>query len=356
MHPILTSRSRLGFYLGFWFMVAVLLAAAYASASAADWLEAAVIAVPLVVLYGLICLSAWYVCQSAPLSVAGLGRVLMSQLLASAVTTGIWMLFWEAWTQAFQGYFEQGVAHYRSQLPLIAASGALLYWSAAMFHYLLIAFENSRAAIARGLELEIMAREAELKALRAQIDPHFLFNALNSISALTATDPNGARDMCIRLAEFFRSSVRLGKERQVPLAEELEMVRNYLDIERIRCGNRLTTRIDVGEECHDCQVPPLILQPLIENAVLYGIHSRTEPGSVTLDVSCASQMLVIAIENPFDERPARRAGTGVGLINVKRRLRALFDRRAGLDTSSEDGVFRVELRLPCVDPTAETGT
>lgn len=347
MHPIFASRTRLAFYLGFWALVALLLAVAYASASAASGAEALLIAGPLVVIYGFVCLSAWYVCLAAPLNLAGIGRVVITQALASAVATVVWLLAWEAWTYSLTGSFDQALAHYRSQLPLVVSSGVLLFWSAAMFHYVLIAFEASQAAVTRGLGLEVMAREAELKALRAQIDPHFLFNSLNSISALTTTDPQGARAMCVLLAAFFRNCVRLGIEDEVALEQELEMVGNYLDIEKIRCGSRLSVRMDLAEACGTCRVPPLILQPLVENAVRHGIHSLTDGGYVDVMASCTGKMLTLAVENPFDAEAARRQGAGVGLVNVKQRVRALYGRQADLKTSASEGVYRAELRLPC---------
>ena len=354
MHPILSSRTRLSVYLAFWALVALLLAVAYASASPASWPEALIVGAPLVIFYAFVCLSAWYVCNAAPLSLATIGRVAITQFISTTVTTSLWILGWEGWTYMVQGVFDESVVHYRSQLPLVVASGVLLYWSAALFHYLLIAFEKSRKVIARGLELEVLAREAELKALRAQIDPHFLFNSLNSISALTTTDPGGAREMCILLAEFFRNCVRLGKEDQVPLAKEVEMARNYLDIERIRCGSRLTSRIDLGEECDSCQVPPLILQPLVENAVRYGVHSRTDAGNVALEASCTSGSLVLRVENSIDADASGRKGTGVGLANVRRRIRALFGNEADLVTHASQGIFRAELHMPCMSGSAKT--
>jgi hypothetical protein len=344
----LVSRNTLAAYLGFWMLIALLLATAYASASAASGMQALLVVGPLVVFYAFVCLSAWYVCRAAPMNVASIGRILMTQLASSAVATIVWLLTWEAWTRMLEGSYPDALDHYHSQLPLLVASGVLLYWSAAMFHYLLIAFENSKSAIEHGLGLEVMAREAELKALRAQIDPHFLFNSLNSISALTTTDPNGAREMCILLAAFFRNCVRLGNEDRVPLEQEVEMVRNYLAIEKIRCGSRLTTEIAIGEECHSCWVPPLILQPLVENAVRHGIHSRTGGGRVQLTANCSADALVLRIENPFDDDAAAAPGTGVGLVNVQRRIRALFNKDADLVTSDSEGVFRVELHLPCL--------
>ena len=347
MHPILATRTRLAFYLGFWVLVALLLAVAYASASAASGAEALAIAAPLVVIYGFICLSAWYVCRAAPLRLAGIGRVVITQLLASVVATILWLPAWEGWSYTFLRPFDQAVANYRSQLPLVVSSGMLLYASAAMFHYVLIAFEASQAAVKRGLGLEVMAREAELKALRAQIDPHFLFNSLNSISALTTTDPQGAREMCVQLAAFFRNSVRLGTEDEVPLEQELELVGNYLEIEKIRCGPRLSTRVEVGPGCGSCRVPPLILQPLVENAVRHGIHSLTGGGHVEVKASCADETLSLSVENPFDADAAHRRGAGVGLVNVKQRIRALYGKHADLRTAASEGLYRAELRLPC---------
>jgi len=347
VHPVLATRTRLVFYLGFWVLVALLLAVAYASASPASGAEALLIAAPLVVIYGFICLSAWYVCRAAPLRLAGIGRVVVTQIVASGVATVLWLPAWEGWAYTFLGPFDQAVANYRSQLPLVVSSGVLLYASAAMFHYVLIAFEASQAAVTRGFSLEVMAREAELKALRAQIDPHFLFNSLNSISALTTTDPRGARDMCVLLAAFFRNSVRLGSEDEVPLEQELELVGNYLDIEKIRCGPRLTTRVEVGPGCGSCLVPPLILQPLVENAVRHGIHSLTGGGYVELKASCTERELVLGVENPFDAEAARKRGEGVGLANVKQRIRSLYGKQGDLRTSASDGLYRAELRLPC---------
>jgi LytS/YehU family sensor histidine kinase len=272
------------------------------------------------------------------------------------VATVLWLLAWEGWAYTFLGTFDQAVANYRSQLPLVVSSGVLLFWSAAMFHYVLIAFEASQTAITRALSLEVMAREAELRALRAQIDPHFLFNSLNSISALTTTDARGARDMCVLLAAFFRNCVRLGNEDQVPLEQELEMVGNYLDIEKIRCGPRLTARVEVGQGCGSCPVPPLILQPLVENAVRHGIHSLTEGGHVEVNASCTDGTLILGVENPFDAEAARKRGAGVGLVNVKQRIRAMYGKRADFRTSASRGLYRAELRLPCHGAPDSAGT
>jgi sensor histidine kinase YesM len=350
VHPILQSIRRLLLYLGSCSLVAGLLAVVYASVSGAPLEEAASVVIPLALVYAFMCLSAWYVCLATPLDARNWARVLYAQTGSAALAVAIWAVFWEGWTRLLLPIFDQSVSHYREQSVLIVATGVLLFWLASMFHYLLIALEESRRRETRELGLEVLAREAELKALRAQIDPHFLFNSLHSISALTASDPAGARRMCLLLADFFRSSVRLGVQDDVALADELAMVRQYLEIERVRCGDRLQVSVDFAAACETCRIPPLILQPLVENAVRHGINSLVDGGTVAVTASCAAGRLTMAVANPVSGDAPRRSGAGVGLSNVKRRLSALFGAEARTEVTGEPGLFRVELHLPCRSP------
>jgi signal transduction histidine kinase len=348
VHPLLASPQRLALYLAAWTLIAALLAAVYATASGAMAWEAVLTVFPLSLLFSFVCLSGWYVCRTTPLESSEAAQVVVAQAGSAVLATFLWVIFWEGWVRMLESPFPDVVPHYRGQFFLILGAGFLLYGLTAMFHYLLIAFEDSRQAETRELGLEVMAREAELKALRSQIDPHFLFNSLHSISALTSTDPSGARRMCLLLADFFRNNVRLGAEDWVALRDEMEMVRQYLDIERVRCGERLSVETVVDPDCGKCRVPPLILQPLVENAVRHGINSLLEGGKVSVRAACRSGVLSLVVENPFDcERPSSRKGSGVGLANVRRRLRTLFGGAAETRTSDNDGLFRVELSLPC---------
>ena len=349
MHPILASGQRLALYLGFWFLIAILLAAVYSTVTGVQGIEALILVTPLSIAYSFVCLSAWYVCRATPLKITGTTQIFVTHIGSAGVSAAIWVVAWEIWVQTLAGFpaFDQSVADYRSQLPLIFATGMVLFWLASMLHYLLIAFETSREAETRELGLEVLAREAELKALRAQIDPHFLFNSLHSISALTATDPGGARRMCLLLADFFRSSVRLGAEDTILLEQEIEMVHQYLDIEKVRCGERLLTQIDVASACRSCRIPPLILQPLVENSVRHGIQSLVDGGTVTIAAAVSRGELTLTVENPFDSDAPRSSRPGLGLANVKRRLKTLFGSAGETRIVKADGLFRVSLRLPC---------
>jgi len=196
------------------------------------------------------------------------------------------------------------------------------------------------------MELSILAREAELRALRAQIHPHFLFNSLNSISALVSTDPTQAREMCVLLAEFFRRTLAVGERPGVTFDEELAVARTYLAIERLRLGTRLCVEERVDEATLGCILPPLLLQPIVENAIRHGIASRSDGGVLRIQACVDGAHLRIDVENPFDPDAPRRPGVGVGLANVRRRLFAAYGDRARVETERGEDRFRVAISLP----------
>ena len=170
-------------------------------------------------------------------------------------------------------------------MPFVFAAGVLLFLLALAVHYALLAFEAAREAERRQLELELLTRDAELRALRAQIDPHFLYNSLNSISALTASDPAGARRMCVLLGGFLRDTLSLSSRERIPLAEELALADSFLSIEQVRFGARLQVDRRIDDASAACLVPPLLLQPLVENAITHGIAGLLEGGVIRLDIA-----------------------------------------------------------------------
>jgi LytS/YehU family sensor histidine kinase len=231
---------------------------------------------------------------------------------------------------------------FRSAAPVLAVMVFLVFLLSVALHYVLLALESSQRA-------EVLSREAELKALKAQINPHFLFNSLNSISALTSADPGKAREMCVRLSDFLRNSLRLGERTSVPFSEELALTRTYLDVEQVRFGQRLRVKHDVDPGCEHCDVPPLLVQPLIENAIKHGIATLTEGGEIEFSVRKERDSLRITVENPFDpDAPATRK-TGFGLVNVRNRLQARYGADGKLDIQIDDHRYRVMLSFPYIE-------
>jgi LytS/YehU family sensor histidine kinase len=192
----------------------------------------------------------------------------------------------------------------------------------------------------------VLTRDAELRALRAQVNPHFLYNSLNSISALTGSDAAAARRMCLLLAEFLRTTLRVSTQERIPLSEELTLVDRFLSIEQVRFGERLQVERSIDESALECQVPPLVLQPLLENAVGHGIAGLIDGGTVRLEVVRHGDRLAIAVENPRDPDAMPRARGGVGLENVRKRLALVFGGAARLEAVASPTGFRVAIDLP----------
>jgi hypothetical protein len=349
MHPILGSVRALAFYLLAWLLIGLLLSVGLGFGRGGDWLTAVLFFVPLGLFYALVTQSAWYVCRIFPLVRSRGWHVGSAQITAAVFASAVWLAAAGAWARTLEAIgFDAVASLYLSQRPLLFVVGALLFWLVSVFFYLLIAFDASKDAERANVELSLLAREAELKALRAQIDPHFIFNSLHSISALTATDPAAARRMCLLLADFLRETLRLGGNDQIPLAEELALADRYLAIEQVRLGARLHVARDADSTAAGCLVPPLLLQPLVENAVTHGIAQLVEGGTIRMAATCVGSTLTITLENPCDPDRPRTRGVGLGLELLRKRLTNHYGATDAVYAQEQEGQFRVEVRIPVV--------
>ena len=346
MHPLLVRGERLALYLALWLIAGALLATLLASEAGLTLRTAAVLAFPLALAYAFVCLSAWYVSRSTPIATAGVTRLIATALGASFVSSAAWLLLARGWSRLLNRVWELR-APFDEFGAIIFGFGLLLYLLAIAVSYIIAAFEHARDAERRQLQAQVLSRDAELRSLRAQIDPHFLFNSLHSISALTAVDPAGARRMTILLGDFLRESLALGGAQRIPLSKELALAEKYLEIERVRLGERLQVVVSAGN-ASACLVPPLVLQTIVENAVTHGVAHVLEGGTVSISAECTPGHLKVVVENPADPERPRKTGTGLGLANVRSRLRTLFGSEASIHWGEADGRWRVELALPAV--------
>ena len=194
---------------------------------------------------------------------------------------------------------------------------------------------------------EKIARDAELASLRQQLQPHFLFNSLNSINALIGSQPEKARSMVQQLSDFLRGTVKKDDSQLVPLFEELQQLRLYLDIEKVRFGHRLDTQMDSDNASLSCKLPPLLIQPVVENAIKFGLYDTVGETVIKIKTSVEQSQLVIEVENPFDAATSSpRQGTGFGLSSLQRRLYLLYARNDLLTTRQNDNTFTTQIRIP----------
>ncbi len=345
MHPVLTELRRLLLYLTLWVPVAGLLVGLLRLSNIA---ELVLIPVPLSVVFAFMCLSAWYICRAFPLKQQSFPRIVVLAGGTAAVTSSLWVLLANAWVVVLNEAVGVSVLddRFASAIPLLFGLGFVIYVVSVVGHYLFIAFEASGEAEKAALEARILAREVELKVLKAQIDPHFLFNSLNSVSSLIGSDPSGARKMCLMLAEFLRESLRYVNADDISLANEVALVEKFLRIEQVRFGERLGTDIRIDPDLTSSRVPPLLLQPLVENAVKHGIAHLIEGGTVHLAASRVGDDLKLVVENDCDPERPTPSKTGIGLENVRGRIDVLFDGRARVDVEARPDRFVVQIRIP----------
>jgi hypothetical protein len=352
MHPLLARPARLFVVVATAALFGLPLAWLLRVLEPRPWSAALAFAVPMQVSYSFIVLSAWWVCRRHPIGGGGTAasRAVTTQLGAALQASAIWVALGAFWAVVVDRWLFGGLtreAMFRD-LALLFVAGIPLYLMSAVAHYLYLAFEASHEAERRVLETEVTAREAELRALRAQLNPHFLFNSLNSINALVGSDPEGARRMCEGLGDFLRRTLALGARDAVTLGEELALVDRYLGIEQVRFGDRLRVERAVDPEAVLCHVPPLLLQPLVENAIKHGIQDCIDGGAIRIEARRENGLLRVVVENPVDPEAPSRRGQGVGLANVRRRLEVFGARDAQLSSVRAGEKFRVTLTLPAL--------
>jgi two-component system, LytTR family, sensor histidine kinase AlgZ len=287
-------------------------------------------------------------CRTAPLSRTPLWRLVLTHVVTALLLTFFWVQIGDIVARQFnavEGW--KGIyGEYALKTGMMFAAGFFYYLLSVAVQYALIAQKASNEAQERALESSVRAREAELSALKAQINPHFLYNSLNSISALTSIDPARAREMCVSLADFLRLTLGMGEKAVIPLREELGLLEKYCAIEKVRFGERLTVQEEIQEEAKECLLPPLLLQPLFENAVVHGIAQMTEGGWIRVKAPRNGERMSLMVENSWDPEAGSSRRNGVGLKNVQRRLEARYGKEAQLQANAEDEVFRVKLSFP----------
>ena len=344
MHPILSDVRKLFSYMLAWLLAGIFIAKLLVAADLAGWNNALLFALPVALVYGFLASSAYYVCRSQPFARRHFWFAMPLFGGASLMAGGVWLLTCQGWNKLAR---DAALIDISSTLAvLLFAGGSIFYLLSILAHDVLIAFDNLRQAERREAQSRLLARDAELQALRAQINPHFLFNSLNSISALTSVDAAAARNMAIELAQFFRETLALSDQQKIPLVQEIALCQSYLAIEKIRFGPRLKVDIEIGERAPRALLPPLVLQALVENAVKHGIRDLVDGGTITIKGLTRDNWLHLAIENPVDPHPTSVAGNGLGLKNIRLRLAAMYGGQARVTWANSGTVFLVEIVLP----------
>lgn len=354
MHPIFSSARTLGLALAFWGLVAALICAVLAalappsSSSQAHLLgfDTALFAWPWYAVLLFFCLPSYAIAERLPWRGQALWQAVAAQVSAALIALSFWWFCGVLWFKLVQasGWFVTEAPPSPSRAHLLLA--LTVYCVSSMWHWLYIQLQQNNDQHQGDLQQRLLVSEVELQAIKATLHPHFLYNSLNMLADLALVAPQKVRGLCIQLADFLRYSLRFAERAEVSFEDELMHIDNYLKIEKERCAERLQLEWQIAEASRSCRVFPLLLLPLVENAVKHGIGSAIEPGFIRLRADVVDKRLVLELRNSFDPLGAPVKGTGHGLSSLRKRLEHHYGRAAVFSAGAETREFYVSISVP----------
>jgi len=349
LNPISKNRNYLLYYLAVWVLIFAIHTFIVAFFYGIDVQTSLIDSAVFNGLFAIIGFNLWYVIRFNLRETPSVFDLIINHIIVAVVIIAIWLSL--SYFSLIYIFDDDEV--YRQflndSLPWRAISGFFFYLFFILFYYMILYYEDLQDKLKIEGELQTLVKEAELNALKSQINPHFLFNSLNSISSLTITSPEIAQEMVIQLSDFLRYSLSHDKEEKTSLKQEFENIERYLSIEKVRFGKRLKFVWNVPDFCFGFQIPNMILQPLIENSIKHGVYHSTE--EVLVELSCKKEngLVVIEISNDYDPDAVKKAGQGIGLANIRKRLQLIYHRQDLLEIVADKMVFRALLKLPLND-------
>ena len=267
-------------------------------------------------------------------------------LVICGVITGLWTAVTRYGLSALFYQHPDYIAFIERSMAIRTDIAFLVAGCAAVMSMLWYNLQEQKENEKRKTDAEKLSRDAELYKLQQQLQPHFLFNSLNSISALSGTQPQLARKMIHQLSDFLRGTLKKEDNQWVTLQEELQHLELYLEIEKVRFSHRLHTEISTDNNSLQSKLPAMLLQPIVENAIKFGLYDTTEMITIRIRAMYTETYLVITVENPYDPETSSQIGTGFGLSSIQRRLYLLFGRSDLLETRSSANLFITTIKLP----------
>lgn len=345
-NPFLKNRENLAVYILIWIVLALFHWLALYYLLQITLTDAILDSAIYNILYAGIGISLWYPTRFITFESYSMPRLLLNHLMAAVVTSIIWV---------FLGYYilSNFLIKEKVYYEFISDSlawrfviGILFYAIIVSLNYVIIYYNNFREKELKESELNSLVKEAELKTLKYQINPHFIFNSLNSISSLTVSNPVKAREMTIKLSDFLRSTLSKNEKMKTTLSDELKTIKIYLDIEKTRFEDMFEFVEEIDDACPDIEVPAMLLQPVFENAIKHGVYESLDKVFIRMKCKTDEEYLRIIIENNFDPEAVPRKGEGIGLTNIKSRLKLIYNQENLLTFSKENNIFRVSIFIP----------
>ncbi len=347
-NPILQSFKNFNIYLLCWLILALINFLLLYFGTEITGTAAVTDSLVYTILLGGMGLSLWYPAKYIPLEQNKITKVLLSHTIGAILAAILWILIGTYLMLSVIGFGDKYETFIYSTLPWRFLIGILFYALITSFYYMIIYYTGFNERMIKEAELKNLVTEAELKSLKFQINPHFIFNSLNSMSALTEIDPQKAKSMILKLADFLRYILATNDREKNKLSEELKNIRLYLDIEKVRFEDKFEFKEEIETECLNVDIPNMILQPIFENVIKHAVYETLEKVVLTLRCKIKDDYLKISIENDYDETSTPHKGTGVGLKNIYERLKLIYHMDNLMEVKKEKGKFSVTLFIPSI--------
>ncbi len=297
-------------------------------------------------IYCLIGMGIWYPIQYINIDESSTGKIIQNHVITAVITSIIWVYSGYYILSGFFTSDEFYLKFLKSSLMWRFYIGIIYYSILVSLYYIIFYYRSFRTKLENEHRLKTLVKEAELKSLKYQINPHFIFNSLNSISSLTISNPEKAREMSTNLSTFLRKTLADNENQKIKLKDEVENIKLYLEIEKVRFGERLDFAMNISDRCEEHEIPNMILQPIVENAIKHGVYESIEKVTITFNCKLKGEFISIIVANNFDPTAVSDIGEGIGLKNIRDRLNLIYNRTDLISISKESDLFQVSLLIP----------
>jgi two-component system, LytTR family, sensor kinase len=347
LNPFINNKKVLATYCVAWFLVFLVHISVLNLFLGLPFLTAALDSAVFNGIYLSFGVSLWYTVSFNTLENYNVFKIFLNHIAAACITSGLWIgIGYFIMSRSINGNNLYTNGMLPSSLIWRFLIGILYYTVIICIDYVIIYYNNFQDKLLNEATLNSLVKEAELKTLKYQINPHFIFNSLNSISSLTITDPQKAQDMTIKLSSFLRSTLSKNEKQKNKLGEEIANARLYLDIEKVRFAEKFDFADEIKTECRDLEVPSMILQPLFENAIKHGVYESFDKVIIRLLCGREKDYFKIVVENNFDPESVPRRGEGIGLKNIRNRLKLIYNQDNLLTVEKKGNLFKVNIFIP----------
>lgn len=345
-HPVLNNKTNLVVFSLAWMLIIGIQTFALVQLFDFNWIYAVVDGLVYGALFYIFGIGLWFFIRFQEIKKHKVVTVLIEHGSSLIIIVSIWVISGIYMLSAIFNENQEIKEFLWESMTWRYLNGFLMYIVLILFYYLNSYYSHIQQRQKKENDLLRTLKDTEINLLRSKLNPHFLFNSLNSLYALIQIQPEKASDMMLELSDYLRFSLNQDYKKMIPLEDEMKNLERYLSIEKMRFGEKICFEKTWKEECKDMMIPALILQPLMENAIKYGLQGNIEQVKITLNCQKEQDQMYLELVNNFDEKTAARKGSGTGLYTVRKRLEILFKQFHLFKVEKKDSTFRVRLIIP----------